>query len=361
VQNGTRIFGRGGAPAACALIGLVLTGSPAWASDPAGPQAESPPTPTEAERFEKTVERSALRERAISMLLELSASIEPQVRANALEALSPARSRLPGPVAAGLIDENEGVRAVAALVAGKARLGGLEASLRPLLTDRSAFVKGSAIFALRSIGAEVDPTLLGSLLLEHPEPRVRAHAAFVLGELGEASALPMLRQALHAKVPMAAPEEERLLSLQIAEAMVKLGDRDRVEGIRAALYPAFPEELERATLAVQILGRLQDRSSVTQLINLAEYKQGNRGMPGEIRLAVADAVARMGRREGWFIAESYVNDADPLRRALAAQVLGQTRRPQDLATLDRLLGDANPAVRVAAAGAVLEATGPGGG
>jgi HEAT repeat protein len=282
------------------------------------------------------------------------------LRGNSLEALSPAGPRLQAPLAAGLVDPNEGVRAIAATLVGEERVRPLVASVRPLLTDESPLVRASAIYALRSVGAEVDPTPLGALLLESPEPGVRAHAAFLFGELGDRSALPLLRQALHEEIPGATEQQERLVWLQVAEAMVKLGDRDRLEGIRAALYPARPEEFEIAVLATQILGRLGDRSSMAQLINLSEYTQNGRTVPAELRLAVADAAARMGRKEGWFIAESYLDDPDALRRSQAALVLGQTGRDRDLATLAGLLDDPNPLVRAAAAGSILTITSPAG-
>jgi HEAT repeat protein len=306
------------------------------------------------------VVRSTLRERAIEELVTLTLSDDAQLRANALEAFLPARSRLKPVVASALADENEGVRAIAAVVAGRAELDGLETTLHRLSHDPSPYVQSGAIYALRTIGVDVDATPLGSLLLEHPDPLVRAHAAFLIGEMGEESALPMLRQALHADPSGFTPQERRLLELQVAEAMVKLGDDSRLPGIRAALYPAHPEEFETATLAVQILGRLEDRGAIPALINLSKYRQGGRGMPPEVRLAVAEAVARMGRREGWFIAEAYVEDPDPRVRAQAAVVLGQTARDEDLATLAGMLEDPSGYVRSAAGGAVLRATSPGG-
>jgi len=338
-------------------LGVMMLAAGGCAAAPEGaPQPASGAQESSADRFRKTVERSALRERAISELLGLAVSADAQSRANALEALLPATARLRGPVAAGLSDENEGVRAVAAVVAGRAKLRESEPALRALASDSSPFVRASALFALRNMGAEVDLTPLGAMLLEHPVSGVRAHAAFLIGELGDESAMPMLRQALHTRPSSSTAEEDRLVGLQIAEAMVKLGDRERLEGIRAALYPSHPGEMELATLAVQILGRLNDRASVAQLISLSEYRQGDRGMPGELRLAVADAVSRMGRREAWFIAEEYLKDPDPLRRALSAHVLGKTGRVEDLEILERLLGDPSPAVRLAAAGSVLTAT-----
>lgn len=328
--------------------------TPAEKADPATPDVNE-------DKFRTTVARSALRERAISELIRLAGDQDPQIRAHAIEGLAPAESRLAGPLAAALKDENEGVRAIAAVVAGREGVESVMPSVRGLMQDPSPFARASAIYAMRALGENVDLTPLGGLLLEHPESNVRAHAAFLLGELGDKSALPMLRQALHASPPSATTEETKLLSLQIAEAMVKLGDTSRLEGIRAALYPASPDELELAALAVQILGRLGDRNSIGALINLAEYRQGERGMPAEIRLGIAEAVGRMGRREGWFIAEEYVRAEDPLQRSLAAHVLGQTRRPEDLARLERMIGDPNPLVQASASAAVLEAVEAGGG
>lgn len=348
---------------AFASIGMLAACQPAMKdqttaqSDPAptGSQenAQSVSPAGAAPRAQRTIHRSTLREDAISTLTEQSASNNALVRANSLEALAPAGPRLRGPLAAGLVDPNEGVRAIAAVLVGRTGMDGLVPSVRPLVHDPSPLVRVSAMYALQANKALVDPTPMGVFLLESPQPGVRAHAAFLFGELGDPSAMPLLRQALHEKIPGATEQQERLVSLQIAEAMVKLGDRSRLEGIRAALYPSRPDEFEIAVLAVQILGRLEDRGSMAQLINLAEYTQGKRAVPAEIRLAVADSAARMGRKEGWFIGETYLSDPDPLRRSQAALVLGQTGRQDDLDRLGVMLDDPNPLVRTAAGGAIL--------
>lgn len=330
--------------------------SPANAQLAGQAQPSATPVGSPARPVDRTIRRSTLRERAISTLVEYAASNNALLRANSLEALAPAGPRLRAPLAAGLTDENEGVRAVAAVLVGRQGVDSLAPSVRPLLGDPSPLVRASAIYALKSVRAPVDPTPLGAFLLESPDPTLRAHAAFLLGELGDSSALPLLRQALHEEVAGATEQQERLLSLQVAEAMVKLGDKDRLEGIRAALYPARPDEYEIAVLATQILGRLGDRPSMGQLINLSEYTKNGRTVPAELRLAVADAAARMGRKEGWFIAETYIADPDPLRRSQAALVLGQTGRDEDLALLTGLLDDPNPLVRASAAGSILTIT-----
>ena len=344
--------------AAAVVLAAGLLASCATAQSPAVSATPAETTP-DATGTRSVIERSTLREQALATLTEYTASNNALLRANALEALAPAGKRLQAPLAAGLVDPNEGVRAVAAVLVGREEIATLEASVRPLLADESPLVRASAIYALRALGADVDPTPLGTFLLESPNPGVRAHAAFLFGELGDKSAMPLLRQALHQTIPGASEQQQRLLGLQIAEAMVKLGDKSRLEGLRAALYPARPDEYEVAVLATQILGRLGDRASIPQLINLSEYTQNGRTVPPELRLAVADAAARMGRREGWFIAEAYLDDTDALRRSQAALVLGQTGRDEDLQTLGGLLDDVNPLVRAAAAGSILTITTPG--
>lgn len=349
---------------AAAAVAVTLLGgvgvSPAAAQDAAVGQAGQPGQALTA------VQRSELRERAIALLTDAARSDEPQLRANALEALEWAPARLPPLVAAGFLDANEGVRAVACLVAGRRGLRDLRPSVSPLLNDASPSVRVTALYALAAMGDGVDRTPLAGALLEAESPRVRALAAFVLGELGDRSALPLLRQSAMAAAPRAEPNEQRLFQLQLAEAMVKLGDEKRLEGVRAALYPARPEELELAALAVQIIGQVGDRASVSQLIALTAYEEGGRQMPAEVRLGAADSLARLGRREGWFIADEYVENELAVVRAQAAHVYGRTGHAQNLPKLEALMADPVGLVRVAAAAAVLESLsgragrGPGG-
>lgn len=289
----------------------------------------------------------------IDRLLVMASSDVPQVRANALEGLERSPTRAEPVVALALSDPNPGVRSVAATVAGRAGLTGLAPSLRGLLDDESGFVRASAIGALRAMGSEVDPTELSSMLLGSSDPRLRSHAAFVIGEMGDPSAVPMLKQAWTTPVRNASEVERRLVRLQIAEALVKLGENDSIDAIRAALYPARPEELEATALAVQIIGQVRDRGSIDQLIYLSAEDDG-RLMPAEVRLAVAGALARMGMTEGGFIADEYVDNPSEAVRAQVAIVYGRTGRDEHLPKLQALIQDPSELVRVAAAAGALD-------
>lgn len=313
--------------------------------------------PGEAARTVTSVERSALREQAIELLIRDAQSDQPQLRANAIEGLLQAPARAEPLIALGLKDENLGVRSVAAMAAGRAQMRSLAAAVRPLLSDESPFVRASAVYALTRLGDAPNPQPLADLLLTDPSPRVRAHAAFILGELKNRSATGMLRQAVLDKLSRSSPAEVRLLQLQIAEALVKLGDEQQVQTIRAALFPSRPEELEAAALAIQIIGEIKDRGAIDQLIYLASYKdEAGQPMPAEIRLAIASALAKMDVREGAFLAREYQASPIPAVRAQAASVYGETGQDANLIPLAEMMNDPEGIVRVAAAAATVKIT-----
>lgn len=305
--------------------------------------------------YSDPVARSQLRERALDELMKAASSEWALERANAIEGLLEAPSRVEAIAAAGLKDENEGVRSVAAMVVGRARLGALGASVKPMLQDSSAYVRASAIFALTRLGESPDRTPLSDLLFDDRSTRKRAHAAFILGELGDKSALPMLSEAARQRTPGATQAEQKLLELQIAEAMVKLGERSQLDPIRAALLPSSPEMLESAALAAQIIGTLADRESIDRLINLSAYR-GQQGTepPAEVMLAVAGALSALGVPDGTFVADRYVGSGQEAVRAQAAFVYGQIGRVDNLGKLELLLGDESGLTRVSAATAVLK-------
>lgn len=299
---------------------------------------------------------SELRDAAINRLIQMSTDRNPQVRANAIEALSPATDRVEPIIALSLNDTNAGVRSVAAMVAGKRNLASLAPSIRGLLQDESPFVRSSAMYALARFGEKTDITELSQLLLEHPNPRVRSQAAFILGELGEQSALPLLQQAAITPVNNASSIERRIFRLQIAEAMFKLGNAESIDSIRAALYPSRAEELEATALAVQIIGQVRDETSIDQLIYLSD-PESDQPMPAEVRLGVAHSLALMGHREGAFVALDYIDADLEAVRAQAASVLGKTEGPSNLGHLEMLMvNDNSGLVQVAAAGGIVDYT-----
>lgn len=323
---------------------------------PDGPKRVVFTDPDGSQRVVEVAPASELRTAAVERLIELSSDRNPQIRANAIEALAPVTERVEPIIALALNDPNEGVRSVAATVAGRRNLATLAPSIRALTKDPSPFVRASAMYALARFGEDVDLTELSVLLLEHPDSSVRSHAAFILGDLSERSALPLLQQAATTRAPAGSQIERKIFRLQLAEAMYKLGHDQSIDTIRAALYPSRADELEATALAVQIIGQIRDESSIDQLIYLSD-PESDQPMPAEVRLGVATALARMGHREGSFVAMEYIDaDIDPVR-AQAATTLGMTEGRENLGHLERMLSnDPSPLIQVAAAGGIVDYT-----
>ncbi|MDX2016852.1 MAG: HEAT repeat domain-containing protein [Planctomycetota bacterium] len=302
----------------------------------------------------------AVRTRAIRVLEQAVRVDDAQVRANAVEAAgfgSPETDRL---IVAALRDPNEAVRTVAATTIGRRKITAIGPRVLPLLADPSPYVQVSAIFAAvqtgqTDAGADIDQSPLAAYLFNQESTRLRAHAAWVLGELRNPSARPMLLESARQKLPKAMPGEVRSLQLQIAEALVKVGDQSAVEGLRSALYAARPEDLEGTALAVQILGEVQDRRSIDHMLFLLQYKdRAGQPMPAEVRMGIAIALAKMGVRDGDFIADEYRQHPDPVLRQQAAAVYGYTQSALAPDKLLLLLADPDPLVAVQAAAAILQ-------
>jgi HEAT repeat protein len=301
-------------------------------------------------------EKASLREKALNLLSNTAQAGSPEERANALEALVQTPRRLANVAETALQDTNTGVRAVAALSIGKAKLTALAPKVRPLLTDESPFVRSGAMYALKQCGATVDITPLAGMLFD-TDARVRAQAAYILGELGEKSAVAPIREAHKSASGRSNQTEVRLSDLQLAEARVKLGDDSALAEIRAALYPSKPEDFEAAALAVQISGQIKDTVAVNRLIELTAPKDsGGQDMPGEIRMAAAAALARLGQPQGSYIAREYFQGGKETLRAQAASLFGETQRPENLQLVSRLMDDPDGRVRVSAASAVVKIT-----
>jgi len=334
------------------VLTVVLLGA---GSIPVGCSSAPPRRIATAQERTEAQTRQA-REMAVQTLTALADHVQPMVRANTIEALAAAPEAGTEVIEAGLRDSNEGVRSVAAVVVGRLGLASAAGWLRPLEMDESEYVRLSAVFALRRLDEDIDLTPLANTLFTSHDTRARAHAAFLLGELGLPSAIDMLRQASLEGAPRAAASEVQLLRLQIAEAMIKLGDDEPLPGVKAALFPSRPEDFELAALAIQIIGEVGDRGAVDQLIYLADAV-GEDAMPAEIRLAAADALSKLGHPQGAFIADEYAGDPADSVRAYAAVVYGRTDAAGNLGKVLGMLSDRSPVVRAAAARAVLDLTG----
>ena len=310
----------------------------------------------QAEPEVTSIEMNEMRERAFTALVELTADTVPNVRANAVEALEASSVRVDAVLRRSLKDPNPGVRSIAAVVAGRSERTAFVEDLRGLRNDPSPYVRAAASFALHRFGVPADLTPISWMLFAE-DARARGYAAYLLGELGDESALLMLQESASDPMDWARPVSARLAQLQIAEAMYRLGYQQAIQEVRAALYPATVEDLEATALAVQILGEVGDKPSIDQLVYLTARTDGRgNAMPAEIQMASAVALAKMGQSGGLFIAEEFLDAPTETVRAQAAYGLGELGGRGSLADLEALLADESSMVRVAAASAVVRLT-----
>ena len=294
---------------------------------------------------------AGLREASIELLVQACDSTYPLLRANALEAMQAAPDEIEPLIRRGLVDENRAVRFIATMSIGQMQLKSLAHLTEPLLRDESLSVQAAAIFALHRCGHRANLNPLAEMIVSH-DPEVRANAAMVLGELGDTSAAAMLRQAVRGGVHHASLARTKLEKLQFAEALVKLGQREEISVIRAALF-STPENGELAALACMLTGRLRDEQAIPDLSNLARAT-GRFQRSAEIRMAATWAMAQINPSFAPIeVPMAYVGSDQYQLRAQAASTLGELGDATVYRTLASLLGDPNPLVQVAAAGAIL--------
>ena len=298
------------------------------------------------------VRSDALREAAIELLRQAMDSTYPELRLNALEALQLAPDVFDPFVRKSLVDPNLAVRFAAAMSIGQLNMKHLAHLAEPLLHDPSQSVQAAAIYALHLCGHQVDLSPLAEMILSN-EPEIRGNAAMILGELGDRSAVEMIRRAVHKPMPRIPIARLKLINLQMAEALVKLGREEEMTVIRAALF-APNEQGEISALACMICGRLKDGQVIPDLKNLA-LGQDQYRRPAEIRIAATWALAkiRSGLAQMSVPMEYLVNERFQLR-AQAASTLGEMGDPAALPNLGALLQDSHPLVQIAAAGAILK-------
>ncbi len=293
-----------------------------------------------------------LRQVATDLLIQAGESDYALLRANAIEGLRHDPARVEAIAVAALSDENRGVRFVAAMTIGMLKLTESSHLLEPLLLDPSDSVRAAAMYGLTRCGRRVDLTPLG-LMLHSDDPEVKGNAALVLGELGEKSAAPMIRAAVGRSMERVGPARRRIVEMQLAEAMVRLGRTNEIEVIRAALFTSA-EQGELAALACLMCGRLRDYDALQTLLSLTrDVEQG--GQAPEVRLAAAMAVAQIDpSRAPVDVPLAFVTSPRSELRAQAAMTLGHMRHPAVVGPLRQLLSDPDPMVQVSAAAAILE-------
>ncbi|MHC4589973.1 MAG: hypothetical protein ACYTAQ_11725, partial [Planctomycetota bacterium] len=132
-----------GVLALAAGCGLSPTGEP-WSTKASS--SESNPEALAAPSVGGSTEGTQLRAASLDLLDRAAMSPNALLRANALEAMQRAPQSLEPHVRRGLVDENRGVRFIAAMLIGDLELTHLAHLLEPLLRDESESVQAAAIY-----------------------------------------------------------------------------------------------------------------------------------------------------------------------------------------------------------------------
>ncbi|MFG0330488.1 MAG: HEAT repeat domain-containing protein [Phycisphaerales bacterium] len=304
--------------------------------------------------------RATLRRDAIEYLRALANDESPLLRANAIEALQSVPMIGEQLAREGLVDPNPGVRFVATMSIAELG-GGSSPLLQSLLRDPDPSVQAAAILALRNHGSQVNLSSLAEML-RSGDLTTRGNAALVLGEIGDPSAIPMLREALTYDLPTVSMQRVRVVQLQIAEALIKLGDSSALERVRVHLVQDDNSEGEVRALAAQITGRVGDERSRDLLVSLvARWRQYR--VSAEVRLAAMAALAQLGEPPSvtgpleYF--EPAYRDAPAAIRAQAVYTLGEIGGPDAWAHLARIFRESGEEmVRVHAAAAIVASVPP---
>ncbi len=287
------------------------------------------------------------------VLDEASRNPDKLLRAHAIEAMQTDLTILEPAARRGLADREASVRFVSAMTVAKVRMPGASALLEPLKLDANDSVRAAAILALNRSGTETDPGPLARFIFSQ-SAELRGNAAMVLGELGNKSALIMLKEAAHQPMNRASSAMVRIVNLQIAEAIVQLGDISELDPIHAALFYRS-DQSECIQLACEISARLRDLAAVPMLQRLIEA-DGSDIRPIEIRLYAAIALCQIMQPPPSRLAELGViaaRDPNALVRVLGAKLLGVVGASETEPVLSKLLRDREPEVQVAAAGSIL--------
>lgn len=330
-----------------------------------GPAVSSAPTlpPGYAVLADDVQEQRELRRDALEYLETMRKDPYALYRANAIEALQADPRAGEQAAREGLEDPNLAVRFVSAFAIGLHQYSASAPLAHALLSDESPSVRAAAAFALKRNAVDVNLGLLAEML-HGEDPQAAGNAALVLGEIGDVSALPLLRETIEFRSPRLSVQQQRLVQLQIAEAMAKLGDPYAVARIRAELYSRRPEHGEVMALAASMLGRLGATRTIGDLRNIvAMWKQYRHS--AEVRLAALASLAQLGDPQSIdlvleYLGPTYRDRTNPTFLAIQSQAvygLGQYPAPQALPHLARAFDSSpEPEIRLPAAAAILRLT-----
>ena len=284
--------------------------------------------------------------KAVEQVLASSRSQDPFLRANAVEAGQHLPQRITPIIQLALGDTHPAVRFAATTILGKLRLVAISPAVIPLLDDPSSSVQAAAMFALHRCGQRIDVSAMARMLTS-PDPSVRGNAVMLLGQMNNHNTIAMIKDLANTPLPRASAAQEAIVRLQIAEAIVNLGDDSTLNVLRAGMYSQFDEV---RVLAVTMLGQQDDQRMAKAIAQLLAQP------PIELQIAAAGTLAQLGLRDlGLAVVLDACDSKTPTHRAQAALTLGYFPNDNAAQMLTRLLNDPHEQVRLSAAAGIIRA------
>lgn len=298
---------------------------------PVAVEPAPPPPPVEFTPLDSDLQRRALAE-----LDALTRSPMPYVRAHSLEVMQdinePDREIF---ISRGLDDQEAVVRFAAAMAAGRVKLLSSRDRLLEMIQDPDPNVRIAVRYALHKMGITKYSHDLEKTAVDK-QASIRGNTVLVLGLLGEPSGVKILSAMTR--------DPNRVVRLQVAEALWRLGDEHGLQLLVAASINTSPDEQIIANLAMAAPG---DPAVIPHI------KPGLQAYQEEVQLSAARALGMLGSDAGYVAAQQNVASRDPRRRGMAALAFGAIGRLDSQKYLAQLLRDNDPDVRVAACSAIL--------
>ncbi len=325
-------------------------------------QAKAPPT----------VDPKRARIDARTVLLQSVHSRDPLVRTHAYEAIGKTMGARQGRILMqGLNDSFVSVQYAAAMALGDAAYRPARAKLVHIVQNPESDqrVVCAAIYALHRLG---DDTYTGQLatLLRSDVDKGRATAATAMGKIGEASAIGPLQSLL-------GDEQTPAVRVSVVEALARLGDQRSMRMLESYAKQYF---LDLRLAAIPLIGQLRVPGAQRILLQLLK----NHKSPPRVRVAAAGALGALGDplddegevEDNYALCRSALETPDTVLRdffgenhairdtersslqQLAALSLGIMGQPKAVNVLHPFLREADGAVQVAAAMAILELLAP---
>ena len=179
-------------------------------------------------------------------------------------------------------------------------------------------------------------------LLQDPEFSVRAAAVEALGVIADASAAPLVVEALNASEGGTDKEAGAALRAAAVAALVRIGPPS-VEGLVGVLHGRSPRLREAA---IEALGQVGGDQAVAAMVPSLNDDRSN------VRQAAAAAIGKAGGASAVASLGAALTHKDPATRKCLVQALGSVGTVDAIAALRGALSDRDRGVRDAAIGAL---------